>query len=145
MAWTAHALTTESATLYGANILHPIPDALAHTDLLLTSAFLAAPSFLPTGNALVGFNVVMLLTYALSGYATFLLVRRILSGRPYATHAALFAGALYAFCPYRLAHVAQLNTMTTYWLPLILLSLHRYLEDGRRPRDLSYWSPSSSP
>lgn len=136
MAWIVHALTTEPATLYGANILHPIPDALAHTDLLLTSALLAGPFFLSTGNALVGFNVVMLLTYALSGYATFLLVRRILSGRPYATHAALFAGALYAFCPYRLAHVAQLNTMTTYWLPLILLSLHRYFEDGRRPRDL---------
>ena len=136
MAWISHALTTEPATLYGANILHPIPDALAHTDLLLTSAILAAPFFLLTGNALLGFNVVMLLTYVLSGYATFLLVRRLLSGRPYAVHAALFAGALYAFCPYRLAHVAQLNTMTTYWLPLILLSMHRYLEDGRRPRDL---------
>ena len=137
MAWISHALTTEPATLYGANILHPIPNALAHTDLLLTSAVLAAPFFLLTGNALLGFNVVMLLTYVLSGYATFLLVRRILSGRPYTVHAALFAGALYAFCPYRLAHVTQLNTMTTYWLPLILLFMHRYLEDGRRPRDLA--------
>ncbi|MDP9457304.1 MAG: YfhO family protein [Actinomycetota bacterium] len=136
MAWISHALTTDPATLYGANILHPTPDALAHTDLLLTSALFAAPFFLLTGNALLGFNVVMLLTYVLSGYATFLLVRRLLSGRPYAAHAALFAGALYAFCPYRLAHVAQLNTMTTYWLPLILLFVHRYLEDGR-PRDLA--------
>lgn len=136
MAWISHALTTEPATLYGANILHPVADALARTDLLLTSALLAAPFFLATGNALLGFNVVMLLTYVLSGYAVFLLVRRILPGRPYASHAALFAGALYAFCPYRLAHVAQLNTMTTYWLPLILLFMHRYLEDGRRPRDL---------
>lgn len=136
MAWISHALTTEPATLYGANILHPISDSLARTDLLLTSAILAAPFFLLTGNALLGFNVVMLLTYALSGYATFLLVARLLSGRPYAMHAALFAGALYAFCPYRLAHVAQLNTMTTYWLPLTLLFMHRYLEDGRRPRDL---------
>ena len=136
MAWISHALTTEPATLYAANILHPFPDALAHTDLLLTSALVAAPFFLLTGNALVGFNVVLLLTYVLSGYATFLLVRRILSGRSYALQAALFAGGLYAFCPYRLAHVAQLNTMTTNWLPLILLFMHRYLEDGRRPRDL---------
>ncbi|QIN78208.1 hypothetical protein GBA65_06435 [Rubrobacter marinus] len=112
------------------------PDALAHTDLLLTSALLAAPFFLLTGNALLGFNVVMLLTYVLSGYATYLLVRRLLPGRPYAAQAALFAGALYAFCPYKLAHVSQLNTMTTNWLPLILLFMHRYLEDGRRPRDL---------
>ena len=138
MAWISHALTTEPATLYGANILHPLPDALAHTDLLLTSAILAVPFFLLSGNALLGFNVLMLLTFVLSGYATFLLVRRLIAGRPYATHAALFAGALFAFCPYRLAHVAQLNTMTTYWLPLILLFMHRYLEGGRRPRDLVF-------
>lgn len=136
MAWISHALTTEGETLYGANILYPTPDALAHTDLLLTSALLGAPFFLLTGNALLGFNVVMLLTYVLSGYATFLLVRRLLASGPYAFHAALFGGAVYAFCPYRLAHVAQLNTMTTYWLPLILLAMHRYLEDGRRLRDL---------
>jgi hypothetical protein len=136
MAWIQNALAT-GAPLYEANIFHPTPNALAYTDLLLPSALVTAPLFYATGNALLSWNVVLLLTYVLSGYAVFLLVRRLLGPRPYALHAALFAGAVYTLSPYRLGHITQLNTMTTYWLPLILLFLHRYLEDGRRGRDLA--------
>ncbi len=135
MAWIQHALTT-NATLYDANIFHPTPAALAYTDILLPSALLAAPFSAATDNPLVGFNVVLLLTYIFSGYATFLLASRLTQGRPYAFHAALFAGAVYALCPYRFGHITQLNSMTTYWLPLILIFMHRYLEDGRKPKDL---------
>ncbi|HET7478383.1 MAG TPA: hypothetical protein VFJ72_02580 [Rubrobacteraceae bacterium] len=135
MAWIQHALTT-GASLYDANIFYPTQNALAYTDLLLPSAVITTPLYLATDNPLLSFNVVLLLTYVLSGYATFLLVRRLLGGRPYALLAALFAGAVYALCPYRYGHITQLNTMTTYWLPLILLFMHRYLEDGRRFRDM---------
>ncbi len=135
VAWIQHALTS-GATLYDANIFYPTQNALAYTDLLLPSAVVTAPLYLITNNPLLSFNVVLLLTYVLSGYATFLLARRLLGDRPYALHAALFAGAVYAVCPYRYGHITQLNTMTTFWLPLILLFMHRYLEDGRRPKDL---------
>ena len=135
VAWIQHALTS-GATLYDANIFHPTQNALAYTDLLLPSAVVTAPLYLITNNPLLSFNVVLLLTYVLSGYATFLLARRLLGDRPHALHAALFAGAVYAVCPYRYGHITQLNTMTTFWLPLILLFMHRYLEDGRRPKDL---------
>ena len=145
MAWISHAIFTEPATLYGANFFYPTPNALAYTDLLLPSALFTAPFYFITGNALLGFNIVLFLTFVLSGYTTFLLAHRLLtrSGRDmtvyrYALPAALFAGAVYAFSPYRLAHITQLNSMTTYFLPLILLFLHRYLEDGRRVRDLFF-------
>ena len=145
MAWISHAIFTEPATLYGANFFYPTPDALAYTDLLLPSALFTAPFYFITGNALLGFSIILFLTFVLSGYTTFLLSHRLLnrSGRGttvyrYALPAALFAGAIYAFSPYRLAHITQLNSMTTYFLPLILLFLHRYLEDGRRPRDLFF-------
>jgi hypothetical protein len=135
MAWISHSLVSDAA-LYEANIFYPAENALAYTDILLPSALFSSPLYFATGNPLIGFNVVLLLTYVLSGYATFLLVRRLLSSRPYAIHVALFAGAVYAVCPYRYGHITQLNSMTTYWLPLILLFMHRYLEDGRRPQDL---------
>lgn len=135
MAWISHALFNDQATLYDANIFYPAENALAYTDLLLPSALVDAPFYFATGNALLGFNVVLLLTYVLSGYATFLLVRRLLAGSEYALPAALFAGAVYAVSPYRYGHITQLNSMTTYWLPLILLFMHRYLA-GRRPLDL---------
>ena len=136
MAWISHTLFTEPATLYGANFFYPIQDALAYTDLLLPSALFTSPLYFLTNNPLLSFNVVLLLTYVLSGYATFLLVRRLLAGRAYAVPAALFAGAIYTLSPYRYGHITQLNSMTTYFLPLILLFMHRYLEDGRRPKDL---------
>ena len=136
MAWISHALFTEPATLYGANFFYPTPEALAYTDLLLPSALLTSPLYYATNNPLLSFNVVLLLTYVLSGYATFLLVRRLLIGRDYAVPAALFAGAIYTLSPYRYGHITQLNSMTTYFLPLILLFMHRYLEDGRRPINL---------
>lgn len=149
MAWISHAVFTEPATLYGANFFYPTTDALAYTDLLLPSALFAAPFFFATGNALLGFNVVLFLTFVLSGYATFLLAHRLLTrsarvtGRStlsyrYALPAALFAGALYAYSPYRFGHITQLNSMTTYFLPLMLLFLHRYLEDGRSIRELFF-------
>lgn len=136
MAWISHALFTEPATLYGANFFYPTPEALAYTDLLLPSALLTSPLYYATNNPLLSFNVVLILTYILSGYATFLLVRRLLIGRDYAVPAALFAGAIYTLSPYRYGHITQLNSMTTYFLPLILLFMHRYLEDGRRPINL---------
>jgi hypothetical protein len=136
MAWISHALFNSPASLYDANIFYPVEDALAYTDLLLPSALLDAPMYFATGNPLVGFNVILLLTFVLSGYTTFLLARRLLGGAPYTLPAAIFAGAIFAFSPYRMAHITQLNSMTTYFLPLILLFLHRYLEDGRRARDL---------
>ena len=124
MAWISHAIFTEPATLYGANFFYPTPDALAYTDLLLPSALFTAPFYFITGNALLGFNVVLFLTFVLSGYTTFLLAHRLLvrgawsgSGYRYALPAALFAGAIYAFSPYRFGHITQLNSMTTYFLP----------------------------
>lgn len=141
MAWISNALFKESgllerATLFRANIFHPTDYALTYTDLLLPSALFTAPFYFLTGNALVGANTFLLLTYVLSGYTVFLLAGRLMRGLPYALPAALFAGAVYALCPYRHGHLTQLNSMTTFWLPLILLFMHRYLEDGRRPRDL---------
>ena len=136
MAWISHALFTEPATLYGANFFYPTPNALAYTDLLLPGALFTSPLYFATDNPLLSFNVLLLLTYVLSGYATFLLVRRLLADKSYVIPAALFAGAIYTLSPYRYGHITQLNSMTTYFLPLILLFMHRYLEDGRRPIDL---------
>jgi hypothetical protein len=136
MAWIAHALVTDPLSLYDANIFYPTENALAYTDLLLPSAIFAAPLYYLTGNPLIGMNVVLFLTFVLSGYTVFLLVRYLLEDRPYAVHAALFAGAVYTLSPYRMGHITQLNSMTTYWLPLILLFMHRYLERGRNKRDL---------
>lgn len=136
VAWIQHSLLSD-ASLFDANIFHPTGNALAYTDLILPGALATAPLYYATNNPLVSFNVLLLLSYVLSGYTAFLLAWRLLAGRSHALSAALFAGAVFALCPYRSAHITQLNSMNTFFLPLTLLFVHRYLEDGRRLRDLS--------
>ncbi|MGI8651097.1 MAG: hypothetical protein ACR2KW_12080 [Rubrobacter sp.] len=136
MAWFQNAVLTP-ATFFDANIFYPTEQALAYTDLLLPSALATLPLYLLIGNPLVSYGVVLVATYVLSGYFVFLLSSRLIRGMRFAYPAAIFAGFVYAFCPYRTGHITQLNTMTTYFLPLILYFLHRYLEDGRRPKDMA--------
>lgn len=135
MAWIQNSVLTP-ATFFDANIFYPTENTLAYTDLLLPSALATLPLYLLTENPLVSYGVVLIATYILSGYFVFLLANRLMRGLAFAYPAALFAGFVYAFCPYRTGHITQLNTMTTYFLPLILLFMHRYLEDGRRPKDM---------
>ena len=47
--------------------------------------------------------------------------------------AALIAGLIYGFNPFRIAHFPQIQVMTSYWMPLALLGLHGYV-DTRKTR-----------
>ncbi len=66
--------------------------------------------------------------FVLSGVGTALLVRD-LTGRP---GAALVAGALFAFSPFRFDHYSHFQLQHTEWMPLALWAFHRFLRDHRR-------------
>ena len=42
------------------------------------------------------------------------------------------AGLAYGFGPYRAGQLAHLQVLTSQWMPLALLAMHAYVEDGRR-------------
>jgi hypothetical protein len=76
----------------------------------------------PLGGPVAAYNLTLLLTFVLSGYATYLLVRE-LTGH---TSAAFIAGLVFAFCPYRLSQsTAHILLAATQWLPLFVLYLVR--------------------
>ena len=66
-------------------------------------------------------NLWVLLGYALSGFITFLLVRR-LTGHD---GAALVAGVIFALYPYRADAYPKVQLQMTFWLPLALLLVDR--------------------
>ena len=106
---------------------------------MLGIAPLAAPWLYATGNALLAQNLALLLTLALAGWATYLLVRDLV-GRE---DAAILSGVIYAFNTYNLHEVPRLQLLSAQWLPLALLYLHRAMtvrrETKRRAlRDLLY-------
>ena len=127
LAWVAHQLPRDPLNLFNANIFHPEPRTLALSDAMLVPALMTAPLLWLGVPQLVAYNLVFLASFALSGAAMFLLVRS-LTGR---AGAALVAGFIFAFLPYRYMHYPHLELQVAQWMPLCLWALHRTVRTGR--------------
>jgi hypothetical protein len=106
----------------------PLRGALALSEHLAGVAIISSPVQLLGGSPVLAYNVSLLASSTLSGWFTYMLVRRLTGSGP----AAICAGLAYAFAPFRAAQLAHLQVLTSQWLPLQLLAMHAYLEDGRR-------------
>jgi succinate dehydrogenase/fumarate reductase cytochrome b subunit len=126
-AWELHALTTDPARLPHANIFHPLRFTLGMDEPVLGTTILALPLWPFTTDAVWLYNVLRLLTFALSGLTAYWLAREL--GCDEAP--ALFAGAAFAFSPIRTDQIAHLSTLGTQWLPALLLFMHRFARTGR--------------
>lgn len=102
---------------------------LSTTDTTLASALPGVP-FSALWGPVAGYNIAMLLTFVLSGYFMYLWVRSLTRSEG----AALFAGTLYAFLPYRMAHFisGHLNLSGTQWFPLYFMGLYSLLKAEKR-------------
>jgi hypothetical protein len=127
MAWEIHALRTDPGQLPHANIFHPLQYTLGMDEPVLGTTLLALPLSWATDDAIWIFNVVRLLTFALSGLSAYALARELGGGEK----AALFGGTAFAFALIRTTPIAHLSTLGTQWLPLVVLFLHRYQRTAR--------------
>ncbi len=102
--------------------------SLAYTEITPAQLALALP-FALLGGETFGYNAAMLLSFVLSGLGMYLWVRR-LTGR---SDAALIAGTIFAFVPYRFAHylIGHLNLIGTQWFPFFFMGLYDLLEARR--------------
>jgi hypothetical protein len=127
LAWVAHQLPFAPAHLFDANIFYPERNTLAYSETLLVPGIIVAPlHWLGVGPILV-YNLVFLSGFAISGVGVALLVRR-LTGN---AGAAILAGIVFAFPPYRIDHYAHLQLQQTQFIPLALWAFHRLLDTGR--------------
>ena len=100
----------------------PLSGVTAFTEHLLATYPVAAPVIWLTGNAVLAYNVVLLLAFPLNGLAAYFLARE-LTGRA----AAAFVGGLaFAFAPYMSVHLSHLQTLIAFGMPMALLGVHRY-------------------
>jgi hypothetical protein len=127
LAWVAHQLPRDPWHLFDANIFHPESGTLAYSDAMLLPALMAAPLHWIGVTPLVVYNLTFLAGFALSGVAMFLLVRALTRH----TGAALLAGFIFAFLPYRFMHYAHLELQMAFCMPLCLLAVHRTIAGGR--------------
>ncbi|HYF65463.1 MAG TPA: hypothetical protein VD886_21735 [Herpetosiphonaceae bacterium] len=136
LAWNAHALASDPLAVWQAPIFAPYPDTLAYTDHHLVLALLSSPIIWLTGNPVLAYNLMVLLSFVLTGWAVHDLALELTGHRG----AAFAAGVMFAFGPFRMAQVFHLQLLQTAWLPWGLLFLRRTLlrpEAGWRPAILA--------
>lgn len=121
LGWDVHALCHNVREFFNANIFYPYYRTLAFSEDLLGDLPIALPVIWLTGNALLAHNLVLLLSFVLGGWAMYFTVSR-LTGSGWA---GLVAGAVYAFNPYRLAHLGHIQLLATQALPLVVYCADR--------------------
>jgi hypothetical protein len=119
LAW-GHHLVTEGGTFWTGNVLYPAVDGLAFSDALL--------GYLPFGlfgdgmyAAVMRYNIVYLFAFALAFAGCYALARQLGASWP----GAALAGVVFAGAPWRLAHAAHLNILSTGGIALALFALAR--------------------
>jgi hypothetical protein len=128
--WTVHWLAThffDPSQIFQGNIFHPARHAVLHSDLSLGTVVLLLPfrPFVRDPVALVDLAAIVALAFG--GWAFHALAHAVTGNR----WAGLLCGVVAAFNSHQMRHVYHLNLLTTGWLALFLLGLHRTVE---RPR-----------
>src|SRR5688572_8915385 len=104
-------------------IYHPTRDTLVFSEHLLGLSPIASPIAWITGSPLAAYNLTTLLMFPLCGTAMYALVRALTGSAA----AAFLAGLAYAFAPYRISNLPHIQMLASFWAPLALLGLHRFV------------------
>src|SRR6266508_341902 len=131
--WAGDALRRGQSFFFTDVLFYPQGASLLFHPLNLTSGLLAVPLRAAAGT-IAAYNLLVLLSFVLSGYAVFLLARRHSCGRAAALLGGLaYTGSTFHFFHLRLGHLEQISMQ---WLPLYALALDALLRptnDQRRP------------
>ena len=127
LSWVAHQLVHQPTALFDANIFYPARHTLAYSDAMLLVGLAAAPFLWAGVPPAVVHNGLLITALASSACASAVLAHRLTGDRV----AAVLAGVIVGFAPYRFAHIAHLELQWLVWMPLALLALHALVE---RPR-----------
>jgi hypothetical protein len=125
--WVHRAISSGRSPLFNPDVYYPTGFDLAHAELTPLHTFALLPVTALFG-ATAAYNTAIVGSFVLSGLGAFALARRLTAD----SWAALFAGAAFAFCSFRLAHLpGHLPLMATWPLPFALLYLERALATAR--------------
>lgn len=133
LAWVAHQLTVDPTTLFDANIFWPARGTLAYSDAMLLLGVLGAPFIWLGLHPAAVHNILALAAFVTAGVGAARLMRYFTPSLP----AQLVAATIFAFAPYRFAHIGHLELLWTAFLPLSLLSVYRVLEQPTVRRGLA--------
>ncbi|HKN96778.1 MAG TPA: hypothetical protein VJX10_06660, partial [Pseudonocardiaceae bacterium] len=132
LAWNGHALLYDPGALWTTNAFYPERWALAFSDTLLGYAPAGVIGTGPAA-AMLRYNIVFVLAFALATVGAYALARQLGANRV----GSAVAGAAFAYAPWRYGHDGHLNILSTGGIALALAMLARghgwSLSHGYRP------------
>ncbi len=127
--WFKHALfDAQVSPWFNPQMFHPFGYDVGLSETILASKSLGLPITFLAGEV-VTFNVLVLVSFVLSGLAMYLLVFR-LTGN---AGVGILSGAIYAFAPYRVHALAAgwIPLLPTQWLPLTVFYVDKALGERK--------------
>ena len=121
----AHQLQTDPLHLYNTQAFYPLNNALALDELLTGQGLLAAPLIWLTTNPPLAYNLLVFLSFTLSGFSMWLLVRHLTAS----SGAGLVAGVIFAFSPWHYGQYAHLGLGAQHWMIFALYFLIRFTQE----------------
>jgi hypothetical protein len=124
--WNARQLPLTDAW-WNAPSFYPAPGCMAFSEHLLGLAPITSPVQWLGGAPSLAYNIAFLVSFPLSALTAHLLGLELTRRHD----AACVAGLTFGFGRYRAAHLAHLQILSSYWMPLALLGLHAFLRTRR--------------
>jgi hypothetical protein len=107
-------------------VLFPATGVMTYSEHLLGLLPFAWPVAAVTGSPVAAYNVIFLLSFFLSAAAACWLVRDLTGS----VAGGIVAGLAYGFAPHRSAQLAHLQVLASFWMPVVLVALRRYVGGG---------------
>jgi hypothetical protein len=130
ISWVPHALATNPLALFEAPIFHPEHHSLAFSEHMFVPSLIGAPLIWAGVSPVLVYNLLIMLGFALSGFAMYW----VMAAWTGSQWAALIAGLAYAFNAHVLTRFVHLQAMHVEFFPIVLYAFDRVLSE-RRGRD----------
>jgi hypothetical protein len=124
VSWVAHALTSDPANVWNANIFYPQKGTLAYSEANLVAGAIGVPAWIATHNPYATSNFTILMAFVLAALAMYGLVRYLTGSR----WGAALAAVSFAFCSYAFAHMGHIQLLMIFGPALALLRMHRFVD-----------------
>ncbi len=123
--WGAHQIQLGLPDFWNANIFYPTKGSLALSEHLLGPSAQLALFLGVVPNAIAGYNFLLVTSFVGTALAVCWVCRR--TGLSWT--AALLAGGMFSFSPFRIGHMAHLQILIAQWIPLTLWFWDRLLAE----------------
>lgn len=134
ISWINHKVV-DPLNMFDTNIMYPLQNTGTFAEMQFTSSVIAAPILAITNNPVIAYNILLLLSFILTGYGMFLITKNLTNN----FFAALTAGIIFAYFPFKFAHLPHLQMISFQWILFAFYFLQKYFSE-RKKKDLALFT-----